>query len=87
MLTVRPKRKIIVGQRLDPKRDQRFLQNQCPYQTSNRSPYPLSMEPSESSTNPQELDGTVYKFVEAWNTAFKLACPTGKPRGRKKPPH
>jgi len=44
------------------------------------------MEPSESITNPKELDGTVYKFTEAWNTAFKVACPTGKPRGRKKPP-
>jgi len=44
------------------------------------------MEPSESITNTQELDGTVYKFTEACNTAFKVACPTGKPRGRKKPP-
>jgi len=35
---------------------------------------------------PQELDGTVNKFTEACNTAFKVACPTGKPRGRKKPP-
>jgi len=46
----------------------------------------LPMEPSESITNPQELDGTVYKFTEACNTAFKVACPTGKPRGRKKHP-
>jgi len=46
----------------------------------------LPMEPSESITNPQELDGTVVnKFTEACNTAFKVACPTGKPRGRKKP--
>jgi len=44
------------------------------------------MEPSESITNPQELNETVYKFTEACNTAFKLACPTEKPRGRKKPP-
>jgi len=46
----------------------------------------LFIEPSESITNPQELDGTVCKFTEACNTAFKVACPTGKPRGRKKPP-
>jgi len=45
----------------------------------------LPMKPSESITNPQELDGTVNKFTEACNTAFKCACPTGKPRGRKKP--
>jgi len=44
------------------------------------------MEPSESITNPQELDDTVNKFTEARNTAFKVACPTGKPRERKKPP-
>jgi len=44
------------------------------------------MEPSESITNPKELDGTVYKFTEACNTAFKVACPTEKPRGRKKSP-
>jgi len=44
------------------------------------------MEPSESITNPQELDETVYKFTEACNTAIKVACPTEKPRGRKKPP-
>jgi len=44
------------------------------------------MEPSESNTNPQELDETVYKFTEACNTAFKVACPTEKPRGRKNPP-
>jgi len=41
------------------------------------------MEPSESITNPQELDRTVDKFTEAFNTAFKVACPTGKPRGMK----
>jgi len=46
----------------------------------------LPMEPSESITNPQELDETVYKFTEACNTAFKVSCPTEKPRGRKKPP-
>jgi len=46
----------------------------------------LFMEPSESITNPQELDGTVCKFTEPCNTAFKVACPTGKPRGRKKLP-
>jgi len=46
----------------------------------------LPMAPSESITNPQELDGTVYKFTEACNTVFKVACPTWKPRGRKKPP-
>jgi len=45
----------------------------------------LPMEPPESITNPQELDETVYKFTEACNTAFKVACPTGKPRGWKKP--
>jgi len=39
-----------------------------------------------SITNSQELDGTVSKFTEACNTAFKVACPTVKPRGRKKPP-
>jgi len=44
------------------------------------------MEPSESITNPHELDETVYKFTEACNTAFKVACPTEKPRGRKKHP-
>jgi len=44
------------------------------------------MEPSESITNPQELDRTVDKFTEACNTAFKVGCPTEKPRGRKKPP-
>jgi len=44
------------------------------------------MESSESITNPQELDETVYKFTEACNTAFKVACPTEKPRGRKKTP-
>jgi len=44
------------------------------------------MEPSESITNPQELDETVYKFTEACNTAFKVACPTEKPRGREKTP-
>jgi len=27
-----------------------------------------------------------HKFTEACNTAFKVACPTGKPRGRKKNP-
>jgi len=32
------------------------------------------MEPSESITNPQELDETVYKFTEACNTAFKEVC-------------
>jgi len=46
----------------------------------------LPMEPSESITNPQELDETVYKFTEACNTAFKVTCPTEKPRGRKNPP-
>jgi len=40
------------------------------------------MEPSESITNPQGLDETVYKFTEACNTAFKVACPPEKPRGR-----
>jgi len=44
------------------------------------------MEPSEIVTNPQELDRTENKFTEACNTAFKVACPTGKPRGRKKTP-
>jgi len=44
------------------------------------------MEPSESITNLQELDRTVDKFTEACNTAFKVAGPTGKPRGREKPP-
>jgi len=44
------------------------------------------MEASESITNPQGLDGTVNKFTEACNTAFKVACPTGKPRGWKKTP-
>jgi len=44
------------------------------------------MEPSESITNPLELDETVYKFTEACNIDFKVACPTEKPRGRKKPP-
>jgi len=39
------------------------------------------MEPSESITNPHELDETVYKFTEACNTAFKVACPTEKPPG------
>jgi len=46
----------------------------------------LPMEPSESITNPHELDETVYKFTEACNSAFKVACPAEKPRGRKKPP-
>jgi len=46
----------------------------------------LPMEPSESITNPQELDRTVNEFTEACYTAFKVACPTGKPRGRIKPP-
>jgi len=46
----------------------------------------LPMERSESITNPQELDQTVYKFTEAYNTAFKLACPTEKSTRRKKPP-
>jgi len=46
----------------------------------------LPMEPPESITSPQELDETVYKFTEACNTAFKVDCPTGKPRGRKKLP-
>jgi len=46
----------------------------------------LPLKPSESITSPQELNGTVNKFTEACNTAFKVACPTGKPRGRKKPP-
>jgi len=32
------------------------------------------------------MDGTVKKFTEACNTTFKVACPTVKPRGRKKPP-
>jgi len=45
----------------------------------------LPMEPSESITSPQELDGTVYKFTEACNTTFKVVCPTGKPKGRKNP--
>jgi len=44
------------------------------------------MEPSESNTNPQELDEKVYKFTEACNTAFKVACPTENTRGRKNPP-
>jgi len=44
------------------------------------------MEPPESITDPQELNRTVDKFTKACNTAFKVACPTGKPRGRKKPP-
>jgi len=43
----------------------------------------LPMEPPESITDPQELDRTVDKFTEACNTAFKVACPTGKPRGKK----
>jgi len=46
----------------------------------------LPMELPESITNPQELDETVYNFTEACNTAFKVVCPTGKLRGRKKPP-
>jgi len=46
----------------------------------------LPMKPSVSITNPQELDRTVDKFTEACNTAFEVACPTGKPSGRKKPP-
>jgi len=46
----------------------------------------LPLQPSESITNPQELDGTVNKFTGACNTAFKVACPTGKSKGRKKPP-
>jgi len=46
----------------------------------------LPMEPPESITNPQERDETVYKFTEACNTAFKVTCPTGKPKGRKNPP-
>jgi len=44
------------------------------------------MEPPESIINPQELDRTVDKSTKARNIAFKVACPTGKPRGRKKPP-
>jgi len=44
------------------------------------------MEPPERITDPQELDRTVDKFTEACNTAFKVACSTGKPRGRKKHP-
>jgi len=40
------------------------------------------MEPSESITSPQELDGTVNKFTEACNTTVNVACPTGK----EKPP-
>jgi len=44
------------------------------------------MEPSEIITSPQELDRTVNKFTEACITAFKVACPTGKPRRGKKPP-
>jgi len=43
------------------------------------------MEPSKSITNPQELHRAVNKFTEAFNSAFKVACPRGKPRGRKKP--
>jgi len=46
----------------------------------------LLMEPPESFTDPQELVRTVDKFTEACNTALKVACPIGKPRGRKKPP-
>jgi len=42
------------------------------------------MKPSEIITK-EELDRTVNKFTKACNTAFKVACPTGKPRGRKKP--
>jgi len=34
------------------------------------------MEPSETITNPQELDRTVDKFTEACNTAFKVLCQT-----------
>jgi len=46
----------------------------------------LPMETSESITNPQELDEAVYKFTEACNTAFKVACHTGKPGEVKNPP-
>jgi len=46
----------------------------------------LPMKPPESITDPQELDRTVDKFTEACNTAFKVACPTEKPRGRKNHP-
>jgi len=46
----------------------------------------LPMEPSKSITSPQELDGTENKFSEACNTALKVACHTGKPKGRKKHP-
>jgi len=46
----------------------------------------LPMEPSESITNPQELDGTVNKFTEACNSAFKVACPQGNQGEGKNPP-
>jgi len=46
----------------------------------------VPMEPSEIITSPHELDRTVNKFKKACNTAFKVACTTGKRRGRKKPP-
>jgi len=35
------------------------------------------MEPSESITNPQELDETVYKFTEACNTQGEGKNPPG----------
>jgi len=45
----------------------------------------LPIEPSESIANPQELDGTVYKFTEACNTAFKVASPQGNQGEGKNP--
>jgi len=46
----------------------------------------LPMEASESITDPQELDETVYKFTEACNTAFKVACPQRNQGEGKNPP-
>jgi len=48
MLTVRPERKSIIGQKLDPKRDLQFLQNQSHHQTYNKTPYPcLQLHPKQ----------------------------------------
>ncbi|KAH8351283.1 hypothetical protein KR084_009543, partial [Drosophila pseudotakahashii] len=46
----------------------------------------VSDEPPESTTDPNELDITIDIFTNACNSAFKVACPIGKPRGKKKPP-